>query len=59
MLLSYLTTKKEDTAGIGDAGAVACLLIPEEITTAVMPISVELIGEQHEGRLYLTNENGN
>jgi len=39
LLLSYLTTKKEDTAGIGDAGAVACLLIPEAITTAVMPIS--------------------
>lgn len=50
LLLSYLTTKKEDTAGIGDAGAVACLLIPEEITTAVMPISVELIGEHTRGQ---------
>ena len=50
LLLSYLNTKREDTAGIGDAGAVACLLIPEAITTDIMPISVELIGEHTRGQ---------
>ncbi len=50
LLLSYLNTKREDTACIGDAGAVACLLIPEAITTDVMPISVELIGEHTRGQ---------
>tara|TARA_B100001146_G_scaffold219851_1_gene227661 strand:+ start:102 stop:1049 length:948 start_codon:yes stop_codon:yes gene_type:complete len=50
LLLSYLNTKKEDTAGIGDAGAVACLLIPEAITTDDVPISVELTGEHTRGQ---------
>ena len=50
LLLSYLNTKREDTACIGDAGAVSCLLIPEAITTDVMPISVELIGEHTRGQ---------
>jgi pyrimidine-specific ribonucleoside hydrolase len=50
LLLSYLNTKKEDTAGIGDAGAVACLLIPEAITIDDVPISVELTGEHTRGQ---------
>ena len=50
LLLSSLNTKKEDTACIGDAGAVACLLIPEAITIDDVPISVELTGEHTRGQ---------
>ena len=53
LLSSYLHTKREDTTSIGDAGAVACLLIPEAITTDVMPISIELIGEYTRGQTVL------
>ena len=50
LLSSYLVSKGEDFAGIGDAGAVACLLVPDGITTNTLPISVELQGEYTRGQ---------
>ncbi len=50
LLSSYLESKGEDFAGIGDAGAVACLLVPDGITTNTLPISVELQGEYTRGQ---------